>query len=154
MEEALVAYDITAGGGDYVTVGEVKGMIDMGGFDFSRTEHDQYILSVLAEHDYDIDATDAYLREYWGADYEANAAEYHLQEVYEGISHGQSRDYTAEMRGYLSKMLPSGDTRGCVPVDARLAELLQMLMDKYTFAGVENSWTKLCYYYDELGPEK
>jgi hypothetical protein len=39
-------------------------------------------------------------------------------------------------------------------VDARLAELLQMLMDKYTFAGVENSWTKLCYYYDELGPEK
>ena len=40
------------------------------------------------------------------------------------------------------------------PVDARLAELLQMLMDKYTFAGVENSWTKLCYYYDELGPEK
>lgn len=136
------------------TVGEVKGMIDMGGFDFSRTEDDQYILSVLAEHDYDIAATDAYLREYWGADYEANAAEYHLQEVYEGISHGQSRDYTAEMRGYLSKMIPSGDTRGCVPVDARLAELLQMLMDKYTFAGVENSWTKLCYYYDELGPEK
>jgi ethanolamine transporter len=33
-----------------------------------------------------------------------------------------------------------------------LAQLLQMLMDKFTFAGVENSWTKLCYYYDHLGP--
>lgn len=136
------------------TVGNVKGMIDLGGFDFSRTEYDQYILTILAQHNYDVAATDAYLREYWGADYEENAAEYKLQEVYEGINHGQSRDYTAEMRGYLSKMITSGDTKGCIPVDERLAELLQMLMDKYTFAGVENSWTKLCYYYDYLAPEK
>ena len=41
---------------------------------------------------------------------------------------------------------------GCVEVDAELAELLQKLMDKYTFAGVDHSWTKLCYYYDYLGP--
>ena len=34
-----------------------------------------------------------------------------------------------------------------------LAKLLQMLVDKYSFSGVENSWTKLCYYYDYLGPQ-
>ena len=32
------------------------------------------------------------------------------------------------------------------------AELLQKLMGKYTFENVENSWLKLCYYYDHLGP--
>ena len=25
--------------------------------------------------------------------------------------------------------------------------------EKYTFQNVDNSWTKLCYYYDYLGPE-
>jgi hypothetical protein len=39
---------------------------------------------------------------------------------------------------------------GCVPVDQELAELLQQLMDKYSFKGVRNSWTKLCYYYKTL----
>ena len=37
-------------------------------------------------------------------------------------------------------------------VTERLAELLQMVMDKYTFQNVDHSWTKLCYYYDYLGP--
>ena len=36
--------------------------------------------------------------------------------------------------------------------DNRL-ENLQMLMDKYTFSGVDHSWTKLCYYYDYIGPQ-
>ena len=40
---------------------------------------------------------------------------------------------------------------GCVVVTAELAELLQMLMDKFTFEGVEYSWCKLCYYYDYMG---
>ena len=31
--------------------------------------------------------------------------------------------------------------------------LLQQLMEKYTFQGVENSWLKLCYYYDHLAPQ-
>ena len=72
------------------------------------------------------------------------------------------------MRGYAAKIIRAGDTItvvnedgtgtvevvveegssmiGCVAVDARLAEILQLLMDKYTFEGVENSWLKLCYY--------
>ena len=41
-----------------------------------------------------------------------------------------------------------------VVVTEELAEILQMLMDKYTFENVDHSWTKLCYYYDYLGPEK
>ena len=128
-------------------------MIDMGGFDFSKTEHDQYVISILEKYNYDITAADAYLRSYWGEDYEANAHEYQLEEVYEGKYHGRGQDYTAEMRSYLNKMITSGATNGCVVVDARLAELLQLIMDKYTFAGVEHSWTKLCYYYDHMGPE-
>ena len=36
-------------------------------------------------------------------------------------------------------------------VTERLAEILQLLMDKYTFENVDHSWTKLCYYYDYLG---
>ena len=33
-----------------------------------------------------------------------------------------------------------------------LAEILQMVMDKYTFENVDHAWIKLCYYYDYLGP--
>ena len=44
------------------------------------------------------------------------------------------------------------ERKGCVIVTEELAELLQLLVDKYTFAGVDNSWKKLCYYYDYLGP--
>ena len=46
------------------------------------------------------------------------------------------------------------ERKGCVVVTEELAEVLQFLMDKYTFKGVDNSWTKLCYYYDYLGPVK
>ena len=62
------------------------------------------------------------------------------------------------MRGYLSQMITTGgeEARGCVVVTERLAEILQMLMDKYTFTNngnsIDHSWTKLCYYYDYLGP--
>ena len=136
------------------TVGQVKGMIDLGGFDFSKTENDLYVISILEEYNYDTDAADAYLRGYWGEEYEKNAQEYLLEDVFAGKYHGRGQDYTEEMRGYLKKMIASGATKGCVEVDARLAELLQMVMDKYTFAGVDHSWTKLCYYIDHMGPEK
>ena len=48
----------------------------------------------------------------------------------------------------LGVNIEAGDERiGCVIVTEEVANLLQQLMDKYTFAGVENSWTKLCYYH-------
>ena len=40
---------------------------------------------------------------------------------------------------------------GCVILTKDLADLLQLLMDKYTFENVEHAWTKLCYYYEYLG---
>ncbi|MBQ2383992.1 MAG: TlpA family protein disulfide reductase [Oscillospiraceae bacterium] len=134
---------------------KVKGMIDMGGFDFSKTENDLFVIGVLDKHDGDQAATDKYLREYWGEDYEGNAASYKLKDIYAGKYHGTGEDLTEEMRGYLSKMYAGSakERVGCVPVDARLAEMLQLLMDKYTFEDVDNAWTKLCYYYDHIGPE-
>jgi len=133
----------------------VKGMVELGGFDFSKTEEDLYVLSILDKYDGDVKKADEYLREYWGEDYDTNAANYQLEDVFDGIYHGNGEDLTAEMEGYLDQIITSGsqERQGCVVVTERLAEILQMLMDKYTFAGVDHSWTKLCYYYDYLGPE-
>ena len=133
---------------------DVQGMIDKGGFDFSKTENDLYVLALLKQNDNDPDKTREHLKTLWGADYDAEAAEYKLEEVLAGKYHGKGPDLTEEIKGYLNKMY-SGSKKervGCVPVDQRLAEILQLLMDKYTFENVDHSWTKLCYYYDYLGP--
>jgi len=45
----------------------VKGMIDMGGFDFSKTENDMYVLSII-EAQGSVEAADKYLKELWGED--------------------------------------------------------------------------------------
>ena len=133
----------------------VKGMIDLGGFDFSKTEDDLYILSFLEKRDFDVEKTDAYLREMWGDDYDAYADIYQLEDVYEGIYHGTGEDHTEEIRTYLKDIIKSPKEReGCVVVTERLAELLQMIMDKYTFENVDDSWIKMCYYYQHLGANK
>lgn len=133
---------------------KVKGMIDMGGFDFSKTDEDLYILGIMETHKNDVAATDAYLKDVWGDDYDANAKLYAIKDVFAGKYHGKGPDLTAEIKGYMSKMYSGSEKErvGCVAVDARLAEILQLLMDKYTFEGVDHAWTKLCYYYDHLGP--
>lgn len=126
-------------------------MIEMGGFDFSKSETDGEILAYLAQNDNDVEKTDEYLKKLWGEDYEANAEIYQLEDIYAGRYHGDGPDLTAEMRAYAKKIDKSGtEKNGCVVVDKRLAEILQLLMDKYTFEGVDNSWIKLCYYYDNL----
>ena len=132
----------------------IKGMIDMGGFDFSKTEEDLYILSILEAQGGDVAKAKEYLIGMWGADYDGYAEIYQVEDVLAGKYHGEGEDLTEEMRGYLSQMITTGgqEVRGCVVVTQRLAEILQMLMSKYTFQNVDNSWTKLCYYYDYLGP--
>ena len=132
----------------------VKGMIDLGGFDFSKTEDDLYILAFLEKRDFDVEATDAYLREMWGDEYDAYAEIYQLEDVYEGKFHGKGEDLTEEVKAYLDDMITSGskETQGCVVVTERLAEILQLLMEKYTFENVDDAWTKICYYYQYLGP--
>ena len=142
-----------------------KGMIDMGGFDFSKSENDLYILGIMSKYNNDVDATRQYLKDFWGEDYAANAAEYKLEEIFNGQYHGYMLDaegnkipgvdYTAKISKYLDKMYngTAKELVGCVEVDAELAQILQYLMDKYTFEGVEFSWKKMCYYYDYLGPD-
>lgn len=133
---------------------KINGMIDMGGFDFSKNEEDLYVIGIMKKFNNDAEATRNYLKETWGEDYDANAQNYQLEDVLNGIYHGTGKDLTSEIKAYTAKMY-SGSAKervGCVAVDARLAELLQMLMDKYTFEDVDNSWVKLCYYYDYLGP--
>ena len=131
---------------------KIKGMIDMGGFDFSKTENDLYILSVLEAQGSKEKAID-YLKKSWGEDYDAYAEQYQLDEVLAGKYHGKGPDLTEEMRGYLDDMLTSPvEAKGCVVVTERLAEILQMLLEKYTFENVDDAWTKVCYYYDYLGP--
>ena len=129
-------------------------MIQMGGFDFSKSETDGEILAYLKQNDNDVEKTKEYLKKLWGEDYDANAEIYELDDVFAGRYHGEGEDLTEDIKKYLSKIDKSGtELDGCVVVDKELAELLQKLMDKYTFEEVENSWLKICYYYDYLGPK-
>lgn len=132
----------------------IKGMIDMGGFDFSKTENDLYILSILEKYDGDQKKTTDYLKEQWGEDYDAYVEEYKLDDVFAGKYHGSGENLTEEIKKYVSKMdngATNPERKGCVVVDERLAEILQLLMDKYTFENVDNAWLKVCFYYDHLG---
>ncbi len=135
--------------------GEYKGMIAMGAFNFSQTENDQYVLSYYEKNNMDKDATLKELKEVWGDDYDYYYEEYMVEDVLKGRYHGEGEDYTEAIKKYVGKMDTSGTERnGCVVVTEELAEILQKLMDKFTFEGVDDSWRKLCYYYDYLGPEK
>ena len=132
----------------------LKTMIDMGGFDFSKSEDDLYILGILKQNGNDKEKTKAYLKQEWGENYEVNYEEYKVDEVFAGKYHGAGKDYTAKIKEYEKKIIKSGakETQGCVVVTKELAEILHMLMGKYTFEDVDNSWLKVCYYYDHLGP--
>ncbi len=128
-------------------------MIEMGGFDFSKSETDGEILAYLKQNDNDVEKTTEYLEKLWGEDFDENAEIYQIDDVFEGRYHGDGDDLTDDIKVYAGKIDRSGSERdGCVEVDERLAEILQQLMDKYTFEDVENSWLKVCYYYDYLGP--
>ncbi len=136
------------------TVGNVTGLVEKGAFDFSKTEYDAYILTVMSENDNDVEKTEAALKEMWGEDYDANCDIYQVEDVFAGKYHGTGEDLTADISKYLDKIIYDGSERdGCVVVTEELAKILQKLMDKYTFENVDDSWRKLCYYYDYLGPE-
>lgn len=133
--------------------GNRKGIIELGGFDFSKTELDMEILSYINKYNGDTAAVKEYLKAYWAEDYDLNAENYQLDDVLDGIYHGEGEDLTSQIEKYLDDIITSGpeERRGCVVVTEELAQLLQLLVDKYSFSGVDHSWTKLCYYYDYMG---
>ncbi|MBR2024424.1 MAG: TlpA family protein disulfide reductase [Clostridia bacterium] len=98
-----------------------------------------------------------YFKALWGEDYEQNAEIYQIEEVLDGKLHGIEMDYTELAEKYIAKMITAEthpdnpELYGCVVVDEELAMILQAIMDKFTFAGVDHSWTKLCYYYEHIG---
>ncbi|MBQ9116686.1 MAG: hypothetical protein IJY04_06645, partial [Clostridia bacterium] len=128
-------------------------MIGLDAFNFSKTEDDQYILNYINK--YGKDNVVEKLKELWGDTYDEYADIYNLEDVLAGIYHGNGEDLTDEISAYLDKIVTdeSVDHNGCIPVDKELAVLLQALMDKYTFDGVDYSWAKLCYYYKLIAPE-
>ena len=148
FDAPIATVETTNKAGETVTI---KGLIDKGAFDFSKDESDMYILAFMADHENDPEKTDAYLRELWGADYDAYAELYNLKDVYAGKYHGKGEDLTEEVKSYFAKIEKAPvERKGCVAVDERLAEILQQLLDKFTFEGVDQSWLKVCYYYDSL----
>ncbi len=127
-------------------------LIDKGAFNFALSEGDEIIHGFMESYG---DKAKEELRKYWGEEFDYYAELYSLDEVLAGKTHGTGKDLTADIKAYLDKLAPASETtpelEGTVPVDKRLAEILQILMDKYTFNGVEHSWTKLSYYYQYLG---
>ncbi len=129
-------------------------MTDGRSFNFELTEDDQYILDI-----YDVYG-DSYLDELkkvWGNNYEANMELLEVEDVLEGDYHGDGDDLTNIAEKYAAMANTPGtpvERQGCVPVNEELGDLLQQLMDKFTFKDVEYSWGKLCYYYDYIGPDK
>ncbi len=128
-------------------------MMEMDGFDMRFNETDLIVLAKLEELNGDTNACLAYYRELWGDSYAEWEEIYQLEEVLAGIYHGPGEDLTDDIQAYVAKMITNSapELEGCVLVDAELGALLQALMDKYTFEGVKNSWTKLCYYYKTIG---
>jgi hypothetical protein len=84
------------------------------------------------------------------------AQSYALEQVLADEYENGVIDLTDAIESYKAYKLPTSadapELEGCVAVDETLAQLLQALIDKYSFTGVDHAWTKLCYYYKDLGP--
>ncbi len=62
-------------------------------------------------------------------------------------------DVTERILTYVDQRITEkNEAEGCVLVDGELAFYLQLFVDTYSFDGVEDAFTKLCYYYDHMGP--
>ena len=131
--------------------GSIQNLIDRNGFDFT---FDEYNNSLVDENGYyRIPQRDA----------EGNLivdGDGNIQYDYVYDENGDRviiSDMTSLVKAYVDTHMEKDETKetyGCVKVDENFANVLQMLMDKYTFPGVLDSWLKLCYYYEYVGVEK
>ncbi len=122
------------------------------------TELKAKIEEYRAEYKADKNIALDYFKNMWGADYEEYAELNKIEDVLNGKFHGVSdADYSSIAQSYVDKMITAEDypnnpeLHGCVAVTEELAVILQAIMDKFTFEGVDHSWTKLCYYYEHIG---
>lgn len=132
-------------------------LIDRGAFRFNLTAEESEAIHYLS-------MTEAELRALWGDNYEAQWEAFQSTyaeeiaaikaaggpEAYMEAKH--ATDYTWIMLEYVEKMHSSANSTderlyGCVAVDEQLGEILQLLVSKYTFSGVEEAFLKLCYYF-------
>lgn len=133
-------------------------LIEKNAFNFSMNETDHLVRDYYRKYEaLNFNGTDfeTCMREEWGENFDYYWEYYQVDDVLDGIYHGSGKDMTEIARKY-SKLVygpGSGEKEGCVAVTEELAEALQALMDKYTFQGVDHSWTKLCFYYDYIGPD-
>ena len=129
----------------------IVNMVNRNAFNFKYTEDDLYILYFYLLYG---DKMNEQLKIEWGEYYDQYYIDYKVDEVVAGIYHGKGDDYSSVIREYAAQAVDNPEhpeRSGCVAVDAKLAEILQSLMNKYTFDDVDHSWTKLCYYYQYVG---
>ncbi len=120
-------------------------------YNFALSEYDLYVRSFIAIYG---DSFKDKLKEAWGEYYDDYYEIYKVDEVVAGIFHGKGEDCTELFKEYTKLAVDNAEhpeLSGCVPVDEKLAQILQQLMDKYTFEDVDHSWTKVCYYYRYVG---
>ncbi len=124
----------------------INEMIELGAFDFSRTETDQQVQTYINQYG---DKTKEKLKEIYGDSFDEWAEFVKLDECLAGITHGAGKNMTDAIKAFAALAITDESTPelvGCVPVNTELMELLQALVGKYSF-GVENAWLKVCYYY-------
>ncbi len=141
----------------------------MGGFDFSLSAEDEEMLIYIKyceENDLDIYE---YLHSIWGEDdpeteelegYPYFEQVYRPDDVINGKLHpiGDGEDKTAVMEKYIDLIITAATADksdkevGCIKVTEELRDILKQLLDKYVFEDIEEGYTKMCYYYEYLGP--
>ncbi len=103
---------------------------------------------------YDEDGNEYFLEEVGANDYTIENGYTYYKLTPEEIAAMNFADCTEYVRNYIQDNMitdENSELYGCVKVDEQFGKILELLMDKYTFAGVECSWAKLCYYYKYVG---
>ena len=139
-------------------------------FDFSKDEYGRviydengYYLYTAYDDDYNLvqyyvcydEAGEMYYVTEIGADgYTEENGYTYVKFTTEELENLNSANCTEYVTKYVEENMITDETSelyGCVKVDEQFAYVLSMLMDKYTFAGIEGSWLKLCYYFKHVG---
>ena len=139
-------------------------------FDFSKDEYGKTIYDENGYYLYTMYDDEYNLIQYYVC-YDANGELYYVNEIgadgyteengytyikfsADDLADFESANCTEYVKQYVEDNMitdENSELYGCVKVDERFAMVLGMLMDKYTFEGIEGSWLKLCYYFKYVG---